>query len=197
MPPLEEAQLKLTLYHGTDAEYADVIITDRFKTKQNRQHWLGNGVYFFTDEALAHWWTTKPSKKFGHNIYTPAIVECVFNAPESMILDLRRFIDFKYCFEQFQFFFNMLYAKYRKIEEVDIDRLRCTFFDWLFDIKQYAAIIGTFHSNRQPYYEQFEQDGSGFDNLNLAYTEVQVCIPETMQEYIIEKRQLQVNTKQS
>jgi hypothetical protein len=180
--------LECVLYHGTDKKYANDIISNGFVVKENRRHWLGNGIYFFTDEALARWWTTNPSKKFGHNISSPAIIQCVFASDDDTILDLRKFDDYTYCFEQFQHFYNNMYRPYCTMREIDINRLRCTFFDWLFDTHQYTAIIGTFLSAEQPYYKPIRQAENNFKNLNLAYNEVQVCIPEARQGHIVDMK---------
>lgn len=180
--------MEFILYHGTDKKYANDIISSGFVVKQNRSHWLGNGVYFFTDETLAKWWTTKPSKKFGHTISTPAIVRCVFTVKEDTVLDLRKFDDYTYCFEQFEYFYNNMYRPFSTMAQIDINKLRCTFFDWLFDINQYTAIIGTFISAEQPYYEPIKQADADFKHLNIAYNEVQVCIPETQQTHITDKQ---------
>lgn len=39
------------LYHGTIKKYADSITTSKeFKFQRRKDHWLGNGVYFFVDD---------------------------------------------------------------------------------------------------------------------------------------------------
>ena len=49
----------LHLYHGTDLKCAESIRTNGFVPRYSSEHWLGNGIYFFEDRALAEWWTTR------------------------------------------------------------------------------------------------------------------------------------------
>ena len=175
--------MELVLYHGTDEKHSDSIIAKGFIAKKNPRHWLGNGIYFFIDKALAEWWTTRPTHKFGHDIASPIIFQCSFSAPEESVLDLRKFIDFTYCCDRFSIFYNSI-RLHGTMDEIDFSILRCAFFDWLFDTQKYSAIIGTFSSARQPYFQSILQPDSCFEQLNLAYNEVQVCIPESRQQYI-------------
>jgi hypothetical protein len=180
--------VEIELYHGTDEKWISSILSDGFVAKENRRHWLGNGIYFYTDKALAEWWTTNPSDKFGNNIATPAIIQCTLVAADSEVFDLRSFENFRLYFERFKKFYNTLYSPHTTMAEIEIDKLRCTFFDWLFDAFKYKAIIGTFLSEAQPYYDPFKQDGADFEQLELVYNEVQVCIPTSQQEIIKNKK---------
>ena len=70
--------MKLILYHGTDYNVATLIESGEFKPQPNPCHWLGNGVYFYFDRALAEWWTTNPTEKYGCRISHPALVKTEF-----------------------------------------------------------------------------------------------------------------------
>ena len=180
--------LKVDIFHATDAKNVDSIVENGFFPKKNPNHWLGNGVYFFVDETLAEWWTTNPSKKFGNKISSPAIIQCILDLPDDSILDLRKLTDYRYCFDMFNYFCNHWFFPYAKTEQIPVNRLRCLFFDWMFDINEYSAIIGTFLSSDQPYYGTMRRLGSRFETLNLSYSEVQVCVQETRQNLIIDKQ---------
>ncbi len=184
----KENSRSLLLFHGTDYTAATNILKSGFIVKENRTHWLGNGIYFFIDKSLATWWTTRPSSKFGCKITKPAILECVFDYTLENVLDLRNFDDYIFCMEQFEKFCNALYRPYCALEEIGFDKLRCTFFDWLLDVKKYDAIIGTFCSAQQPYLAPQRDKASDFKHLNLEYTEVQVCIPCDRQYRLRDKR---------
>jgi hypothetical protein len=177
--------MELVLYHGTDEKCVSEITANGFIIKENRRHWLGNGIYFFADEALARWWTTKPTFKFGHDISSPVVLQCVFNAPDEAVLDLRKLGDYTYCRIMFDEFFS-LYKRHITIDQIDIARLRCTYFDYLFDIKHYAAIIGAFSSIGQSYYQDIQK--SEFTQLGIPYNEVQVCVSVLNQQCIALQR---------
>lgn len=43
-------------FHGTFSEALDSIINDGFQIVYRDNHWLGQGVYFYDNSSLAHWW---------------------------------------------------------------------------------------------------------------------------------------------
>ena len=85
------------LYHGTDLENAKKICKNGFRWKQNDEHWLGNGVYFYLDRDLAEWWTTNPSKIFGTEIKVPCILSAEVSIKDERVLDLRNLQDYREC----------------------------------------------------------------------------------------------------
>ena len=182
---------ELVLYHGTDKKYFNDIVASGFIVKKNPRHWLGNGIYFFTDKALAEWWTTKPTHKFGQDIFSPIVIQCFFTAPDDSVLDLRKFNDYKYCSEKFAHFYNNFFLPLCGGKRIDLNKLRCTFFDWLFEINKYTAIVGTFHSCDQPYFQSMLRPDSFFEHLNLSYNEVQVCVSESQRKNLTGYKQLE------
>ena len=63
---------KIIGYHGTKKRFAESIINDGFKIatpKDNDNHWLGHGIYFYSDYELAEWWgktkVNKHNEKYG------------------------------------------------------------------------------------------------------------------------------------
>ena len=55
-------------YHATDQKCLDGILKEGFICKPNKEHWLGNGVYFFIEYELALWWSSTKHKKYGEKI---------------------------------------------------------------------------------------------------------------------------------
>ena len=101
---------------------------------------------------------------------------------------MRKLSDFKYCADRFEYYMDEYYFSRARMNVVHINKLRCAFFDWLFDVDGYFAIIGTFIPSGQSYYEAAVKAGSSFKFLNLECSEVQVCVSEKKQACIIEKR---------
>ena len=58
-------------YHATDQNNAVLIQYEGFKFHHNDEHWLGNGVYFFIDEALAKKWVEKQYFIFSDEFLKP------------------------------------------------------------------------------------------------------------------------------
>ena len=176
--------MELEVFHGTDRSCAKDIVSQRvFIVKENTQHWLGNGIYFYIDCGLADWWTTRPTKKFGSEIKRPAIVKCRIEVDKAVVLDLRTKSDYNKCADLCHSFYHDYYKKYAKkpLRQINLNKFRCTFFDWLFAVHNVKVIIGTFSGSVQEYLTPTHTE---FENLKLKYTEVQVCVAADCQDVI-------------
>ncbi len=169
----------LEAFHGTDISNVDSILKSGFKCKPNKQHWLGNGIYFYMDYSLAQWWTTNPTSKFGVNVKNGGIIKCnIIVNDDEYILDLRKLNDYTkfvdiYRKEFIPFLFRgELTTKEHEI--IDIKTLRCTYCDYLRSKYKYKLIIGTFYIPTQPYMPM--ECGKFFDTFNISYIESQICI---------------------
>jgi hypothetical protein len=176
---------KLHVFHGTDFDCATAICQDGFGVKSNTEHWLGNGIYFYMDESLAKWWTTNPSNKFGSGIKSPALVECDIIVPEENVLDLTRLEDYKKYAASFNHYFQDIVYKRRPRENLNINKLRCSFFDWIFLLGEISVIIGAFNAAGKSYLPISEDPY--FSLFRLTYPEVQVCLYKEMQDMIKNK----------
>lgn len=171
----------LEAYHGTDISNVDSIIKSGFICKPNKQHWLGNGVYFYMDYSLAKWWTTNPTNKFGVNVKDGGIIKCKISVKDEYVLDLRdlkdytKFVDI-YRNEFLPFLFRGDLTSKDK-DTVDTKTLRCTYCDYLNIKYNYKLIIGTFYLPSQPYMPK--EYGTFFDTFNISYIESQICIFDT------------------
>lgn len=50
---------KIIGYHGTKAKNVNPILKNGFiiaPKKDGDNHWLGHGIYFYSDYELADWW---------------------------------------------------------------------------------------------------------------------------------------------
>jgi len=179
--------ITLTLYHGTDFSSAQRICGDSFTCRKNSEHWLGNGVYFFTDKALAEWWTGNPTNKFSARIEDPAIVTCELTISSDYVLDISTLEGYKEYAALFDDFLGNYpdEAKRKmkdniKIKEVR-NQLRCAFFDYISLLYDKALIIAPFHLPGQPY---LPKEHEYLKEFCISYTEVQVCLSENRQEFI-------------
>jgi hypothetical protein len=173
-----DTYISLEGFHGTDIRNVDNIIKSGFMCKPNKQHWLGNGIYFYMDYSLAHWWTSNPTNKFGVNIKNPAIIKCKISVNEDNILDLRKLKDYTkfvdiYRNEFLPFLFRGDLSS-QNHETIDTKTLRCTYCDYLSIKYKYKLIIGTFFLPTQPYMPT--EFGKFFETFNISYIESQICI---------------------
>lgn len=165
----------MVLYHATDYKVTAKIEKDGFFCKPNKEHWLGNGIYFYRDYSLAEWWGTNPTNKFGTGISTPAVITCEIDESEHKILDLLRLEDYKIFCDEFEDIFLPLYSKYSDRKEIpDWKQVRCAFCDFMASVHKYDIIVGNFDKPDQPY--QPKDTGELFKTFMLTYTEVQICV---------------------
>jgi hypothetical protein len=177
--------MTFVLYHGTDYNAAISIQSGEFRPKPNPYHWLGNGIYFYIDRALAEWWTTNPTEKFGCNVEHPALVMAKVEVEEDEILDLRRFEIYVRLAEEFERFFTQIYIPYHR-ETISEMQIKCLFFDWYFLAHpKIKIIIGDFYSFEQPYFSKNECDF--YEHTKLSFGETQVCLKKECQDIIIKK----------
>lgn len=177
----------LKVYHGTDKEYAEKIISGGFEVKTSKTHWLGNGIYFFTDYSLAKWWTTNPTSKYGKKINVPAIIEAELKFDESDIFDLRKLTNYlEFCRIYKDEFWSDFVGNIKEGKSfdkpIDLEELRCSFCDYLYEMYSMKGIVGTFNLSSQQYLPA--EYGKYFDKFNINYTQVQVCLYEKEQDII-------------
>ncbi|MBS1007802.1 hypothetical protein [Leuconostoc suionicum] len=98
-------KLILNAYHGTDAESAKNILSERkFQFQSRDNHWLGDGVYFFIDDKdEAEWWSimaVRHKNRHGSSVSQGAVLFVPIICEKSCILDLDTYSDGK-IFEDF------------------------------------------------------------------------------------------------
>lgn len=55
--------IELIGYHGTFEECSTKILDDGFTHSERKDHWLGQGIYFFDDSDFATWWAFAKKRK--------------------------------------------------------------------------------------------------------------------------------------
>ncbi|MGX9292880.1 hypothetical protein ACSLGF_17125 [Bacillus sp. A015] len=183
-------------YHGTFEEHLDSILSDGFKPEKRKNHWLGQGTYFYTDKKLAHWWISKNSQtdplkqKIKSN---PVIIKANIEEKADKFLDLDspEGVDYFYeCIKNYSSAIKKLYLT----DNEDINR--CAIIDFLTRVYKWNVIIMTFEKNtHKPSYGKI--DTIAFDSkvipLNVHYKETQVCIKD---EKCIKSKEIEYPTKE-
>ena len=83
-----------TGYHATSVKNANSILNSEFHksiSTKEKMHWLGDGVYFFTDIAWATQWNInelKKKKNKSKNINEFTIIESLIEANKDYVFDL-------------------------------------------------------------------------------------------------------------
>ena len=168
------SEVSFHLFHGTDAKCAKSIQASGFVPKKNVEHWLGNGIYFFEDKSLAHWWTTRPTKKFSSNIEKPTIVEVTVRVNKENLLDMRCLCDYIECSQKFKEYLKIIIWDIKPGYWTKMKKLRCAFFDWLHNTHSIDCIVGTFNLKKQAYLPN--SINKNMKHLLLPYIETQICV---------------------
>ena len=168
-------------FHATDIKYAKLIIENEFLVKPNDMQWLGQGIYFYLDKELAKWWTTRPSRRFGCNIKNAAIIEAKIQCSKDTCFDMRDVKVYRIAEKLFTEYFGEIYDNLDIDTPIGIDKLKCSFFDWLKARYLINVIIGVFSDNEKAYLES-----TNLSIIHMTFGEVQLCVTDNT--CIIEKK---------
>lgn len=168
-----------TGYHATAIENVELILTQGFEFKRNKEHWLGNGVYFFTDLALAYWWKSNPTIKFGSFSQNKVILKALMKVGRDDVCDLRELKDYIFCYDQYNLFAKELEELGEPIQtrKLSVEELRCIFFDWLAERFCLKLCVGCFYK-KTPKYLKHDTDRCKtlMPDLKIPYNEIQMCV---------------------
>ena len=182
--------ISLKGYHGTCSFARKSIESkglDPEATTKRNNHWLGNGVYFFEDFAIAKWWAVGVASKNHGSL--PIIYGACIVVEEKQGLDLDNN-------EEQAKFRHFVEEKLKDIEALckeddigyptfSLEQFRGVFFDYYkreFGIK---VVIATFNKDfvkYAPYYptKKVEQDfNREFSRaFGVTYKEKQICVSD-------------------
>ena len=187
-----ETQLqKIVGYHGTKSENVDSILKEGFKIKKSKKgdnHWLGHGIYFYSDYELADWWAQtkvkKHNQKYGEN-NVAAVIRAVIKADNILDLDspfaLKKFKEYQEELEK-QIVEQGIVLDFTQGKGKISERIRCFWLDAVKQEYNIQVIIYTFTQNNPSYvdskYHIYSQDGYSLNSMGLAYHEKQICVTE-------------------
>lgn len=178
---------KIIAYHGTKSCFVESILNDNFKIKQPKKkdnHWLGHGVYFFSEYELAHWWAetkvTVHNKKYKY-CDTASVIEAEIKYKKSIDLDTaigrNSFFSFweQYEKEMIRKGIVLDFATGEKNSKIIQERKRCFALDCFKKEKKIDIIVYTF-TRQDPVYETSKYNLRVANDLGLEYREKQICV---------------------
>ena len=169
--------VKYNLFHATDESCVEAILKDGFNCKESPEHWLGNGIYFYSYLDLAKWWATNPTSKFGNTIKKACILKISMELDENRVLDLRTLEGYKDCAMAFHMFSKRASLHLDSSTKHEMQKYRCSFFDWVFRVTDTDCIIGGFaHENKLYLKTMPEVAMEQLCNFCLPFVESQFCI---------------------
>lgn len=170
--------LSKILYHGTKYQYKDNILNNGFTYRERKNHWLGQGIYFFEDKDQALCWDTKGIRK--------VIFEVEIEVPLVEVLDLDSISGMTF----FKKEVNSILTNsdiMLEFKEEDEHTNRCFFLDIVKTINPNISLIKFTFQLKDPKYDKRElkqiQDKIP---LGLTINQLQYCLHKN--EYIKNKR---------
>lgn len=175
---------RYTAYHATDKHNVESIISNNFTFNKSDEHWLGNGIYFFIDVALAREWGKKaPTKKFG-TIENYAIIEAIIEVDDDYVCDLTMLDDYKFVAQKFSEFCAILSSRSVVLENASYLNLRCAFFNELVRKYNFKCLISNFEDRKNFIDKNLWKT---FRKIKTVYIETQICVTDN--SCIVSKKQ--------
>lgn len=176
---------KIIGYHGTKQSACKNITNFGFKinkSKEDDNHWLGHGVYFYDDFKLAKSWATQKvnvqNKKYNKNdrasvIKVDICSKNILNLNDNSEVD--KYFEF---LEEFIYLTDKHKFKLEdKSDEIELEKFNCIALDYYAKIKKIDVIIRTFKSNRTNYYDiKHKLKKDIMKILKICYIEKQICV---------------------
>lgn len=115
-------KVMLKCYHGTKKENQQKILKEGFKLSEAcKGHWLGKGIYFYTNLYYALEWVIIGNNKYKDFIANGAILEANINCSDYELLDLNDPIGYKFYLEIIEIIKEKFPEKVNKIKNNDGD----------------------------------------------------------------------------
>lgn len=136
----------MLVYHGTGlSNYEEILKTQKFRYEKRKNHWLGNGVYFFVEDfTRAKRWAegNRPNKET-----EPVVIETNFSFESRELLDLDKSDDLNELDTFARSFITELAQKRIQIRNIDEHEFQCKLLDaFIYRNKNYQAICRTMNS---------------------------------------------------
>lgn len=132
----------MLVYHGTGlSNYEEIIKTQQFIYQKRKNHWLGNGVYFFVEDfTRAKRWAEGKSTD-------PVVIETEFDFESNELLDLDKSDDLNKLDDFARIFKTELQRNRVQIRDIDEHEFHCKLLDaFIYKNKNYQAICRTMNS---------------------------------------------------
>lgn len=171
-------------YHGTSSSAKESIAKNGFdpaRTHYRKDHWLGQGVYFFVDPTQAHWWANTISARIAGSY--PVIYRVRISAPDEKVLNLNDNEQVALFFERIQEVYTAILGEGAQ-PEFTPETIRAVFFDYYKETYGISVILNTFQKPSVRYAGAF-QSGQRLRRqellsrqLGVSFKETQVCVSE-------------------
>jgi hypothetical protein len=180
-------------YHGTKSSNVSDILSNNFKdpiVNKENDHWLGHGIYFFSDFELAEWWAKIKVRTHNRKYNADdkaSVIKVVIQAERIVDLDnpckMNEFVEFCREFQE-EIVREGIVLDFTSVKEWSNSRekiskrKRCFFLDAYKLDKNIEVIVYTF-SKKDPSYASSKYYKTVFRELDLHYNEKQICVSKS------------------
>lgn len=162
---------KIVGYHGTNENNVGDILKNGYTYNERDDHWLGQGIYFYTDIRLAKWFSVRKYKEETNK--NLAVLKAVLSSDSDNVLNLDTV-------EGVDFVYQFIYDHYNDLKleflSEDTNLNRCMILDIIKEYHDLDIIIKTFKTKGQTYGKAnvrfFEKN---YFPLDIEYNETQIC----------------------
>lgn len=172
-------------YHGTCSKYRYDIEKnglDPRKCKHRKDHWLGQGVYFFDDYDKAMWWATTSSSQ--NNNCGAVIFESTIEAADEKVLNLddNKQLD-KFMTESLKVIEDVKMNCPGRMPIFEDSKFRAVLFDYYKQQNGISVIIGTFQKEFAGYTTKRNEPEKRMQHkimniIGIKFRERQICVSE-------------------
>lgn len=176
--------MKIIGYHGTTEENGNNIIeSQEYKYDESRNHWMGDGIYFFEDPDLAEQWANDMVEKEKKEKKAPMVLVNTLHCENDRCLDLTKLKNKDKFRTDFTEFFNELKTARNGglvigDESTSKKEVLSLYYNYLKKQNGYDIIINTFVKKNTKYATtKMPKDFNLSYDLftGLSFVEVQIC----------------------
>ena len=154
-------------YHGTTVYNAKEIIKSGFKIekcKSRNDHWLGIGIYFFTDVSYAHWWA---------NMREPGVVlSGNIKCDDNKYLDLDNVQEINKFTDKCRYYKKQYPGKY-----LDKNQYRCAMIELYKNDFDYLVVSKTFVlTKKSTFYKKYVLHLKMINEMGMPLVQRQICV---------------------
>ena len=179
--------MEMIVFHGTCSAHKtsiDQLGLDPSKTIRRKDHWLGQGLYFFEHDVQAKWWSNSLVEK-KYPAHFSLIYRVKIDAPNSRVLNLddNKQVDVFYK-EAIQYVYELRKPRDGKQPVFSLEGIgRAVFLDYYKKAHDIAVVIATFEKDCAGYTAPRSREDLKIQRdlmriLKIKYHERQICVSD-------------------
>ncbi len=187
-------------YHGTRRDCLDAILREGFRPSIGDKHWLGDGVYFFTELFYAYKWRYDACKAKTRRPDIPFVVDCCIVQAQIVtsndrVFDMTKF-EYYAEFQEWRLEIEQIMPRTDRAKNAVLDGVVLNYMFSYFGVKEYREKFDVVKAQFL-----FDSNGMHLTDLKLpkGIPQMQICVKnliassgeKTIQdvvEYSIEKK---------